>query len=519
MFFRRDNNAKVVSFSVLVLLVVVALSGMFMLFPMESVSASFSGSGSGTAGDPYEVTTWGQLQEMNDFLSSHFVLLNDLDSSTTGYSSYASSSANAGAGWNPIGLGEYFTGYFDGQNFTISDLVIDRAATDGIGLFGLVDKCVITNVGLVDAVVTGKNLVGSLIGYAHTNLPFSIISNCFSIDAVVTGAVVAGGLVGQMKYCTVNTSFSRGAVVSGTEYVGGLIGYVQEAYVNNSYSIGGTVTRLSGTSGRIGGFTGDNYQGKIFNSYSTNSVHYEGASNPTDKGFAGAVNTGGGYNMSGNFWDNQTSGQTTSVGIATGLNTVDMMDIATFQGAGWDIVLLENVNLASPNVWYIWDGEDYPRFWYEYNPPYGTYELGGLNTGSPDYFYWTGVAGQTVTSTDTMIVYSNTSGGTGDTCTGIFIRLFDTAYFSTGDFVISVINTSDGDWDFVTDTLTITSGYFLLSEDTWTNGVLLGWAHGTNPFPITDYDSSISVRITVSIPAAVTGTHVANDWSVMWRIT
>lgn len=44
---------------------------------------SFSGNGSGTEADPYQITTVEQLQEMNDELDAHYILMNDIDASDT----------------------------------------------------------------------------------------------------------------------------------------------------------------------------------------------------------------------------------------------------------------------------------------------------------------------------------------------------------------------------------------------------------------------------------------------------
>jgi len=40
--------------------------------------------------------------------------------------------------------------------------------------------------------------------------------------------------------------------------------------------------------------------------------------------------------MTGNFWNIETSGQSTSGGTATGLTNTEMRTLSTFTGAGWD---------------------------------------------------------------------------------------------------------------------------------------------------------------------------------------
>jgi hypothetical protein len=64
-------------------------------------------------------------------------------------------------------------------------------------------------------------------------------------------------------------------------------------------------------------------------------------------GFAGS----GSGTVNQCFWDNITSGQTTSFG-GSGKNTTDMMKRITFTDAGWDF----------NNIWTVIEGEDYPHF-------------------------------------------------------------------------------------------------------------------------------------------------------------
>ena len=78
---------------------VVALIGLFLI--EAPASASFSGSGSGMPANPYQITNATQLQEMQDDLSAHYVLMNDIDCSDT-------VNWNSGAGFEPVGHGSVF---------------------------------------------------------------------------------------------------------------------------------------------------------------------------------------------------------------------------------------------------------------------------------------------------------------------------------------------------------------------------------------------------------------------------
>jgi hypothetical protein len=70
-----------------------------------------------------------------------------------------------------------------------------------------------------------------------------------------------------------------------------------------------------------------------------------------------------GYNTAtvrNSFWDILTSGQTNSAG-GTGKTTAEMKSIATFTGAGWNMVAVANPSTCNPAyVWNIVDGQAYP---------------------------------------------------------------------------------------------------------------------------------------------------------------
>lgn len=305
---------------------------------------AFSGSGAGTEGDPYQITTWGQLQEMNDFLvqSVYFKLMNDLNSSTGDYDDYASSSANAGAGWLPIGAdyNHRFLGSFDGNNKTISDLYISRSGTDYIGLFGYCHgTCSLSDVGFENVDITGRTYTGALVG-----------------------AFVSSGNISQC--------YSKGTI-SGLAEVGGLIGANVNGAVSNCYSTASSTS----TDNVCGGFSGHN-GGTITNSYSTGSV------------VGGGVNIGGFLGSSTGtetncFWDTQTSGQATSGGSEIGKTTQEMKSHETFPE--WDILNVEETQYTYPYL--AWEDEASSSVWRIVSNSYivmrGTKGTRFLNTNWP----------------------------------------------------------------------------------------------------------------------------------------
>ncbi|MDA3886758.1 MAG: hypothetical protein PF638_14295 [Candidatus Delongbacteria bacterium] len=281
--------------------------------------------GSGTEANPYQIATLSQLDNVRNYLSACFLQIADIDATPT-------TTWNAGLGWLPLGDGTVqFTGKYNGQHYFIDGLFINRA-TSYNGLFGYTVGSEISNVELTNVDITGSTYSGGLIGYHNTS---SVLTDCKS-EGSVFGTLYVGGLVGFNRNSSIiNNSFCKGTV-EGTTYVGGLTGLnyaTSEIYDSYSYS---DVTRTSGTNAYIAGFTSYNYSSKIINSYSTGSVVYADATNPSNKGFVAYISTATGYEMTDNFWNVETSGQTSTSGTATGLTTNEMRTLATFTDATWD---------------------------------------------------------------------------------------------------------------------------------------------------------------------------------------
>jgi hypothetical protein len=221
-----------------------------------------------TANFRIEIWDWYDLNSIRNTLAGNYILMNDLDSSTPGYTELASPTANQGKGWQPIGTyANPFTGAFDGQGYEIRDLFINRPDDyyDYVGLVGYVggyvgQKGVVENIGAVNVTVTSDEFVGSLVG-----VNYGTVSNSYSTGSV-TGNYSAGGLVGY-NYGIVSNSYST-CSVSGNQSIGGLVGRnIYEGTVSNSYSTGSV-----GGSGAVGGLVGSNF-GTVSNSYSTSSVN------------------------------------------------------------------------------------------------------------------------------------------------------------------------------------------------------------------------------------------------------
>lgn len=323
---RRHHYTAVIGIFSIFLIIVALVAGMVGCFRLVGL---------------FEIHNWYDLDHIKNNLYGAYLLMNDLDSTTAGYTELASPTANGGQGWQPIGMKEAsFRGLFNGQGHEIRDLFINRPDQEGVGLFdelGITGR--IMSTGVVKANVTGFSLVGGLVGVNWGN-----VTGCYATGSVSgTGTSRVGGLVGENVF-TVNNCYST-ASVSGNEQVGGLVGRNRDI-VSNSYS----TSSVTGNS-YVGGLVGSN-KGNAIGSYATGNVS-------GNEQVGGLVGDSDGT-VSNSFWDTQTSGQTTSAG-GTGDNTTQMMNIATFSGAGWDITAVANLGAHNHScIWNIVTGVTYP---------------------------------------------------------------------------------------------------------------------------------------------------------------
>jgi hypothetical protein len=303
------------------------LTIIFVLFSLNLIfgQTAVAPAGAGTSGDPYRIATLENLywvSQNSSSWSSNFVQTSNIDAS-------ASSGWNSGKGWTPIGNSTTkFNGNYNGQGHTISGLYINNT-TNYSGLFGYTSGGTISNLGVLNVNITDGSGVGALVGTSS-----STISNCHSSGSI-TGVQYIGGLIGMNNY-PASRCYSS-CSVTGSSQCGGLIGRSMQA-VTNCYSTG-NVTRKSGsTFTDFGSFMG--YNGSAVNyCYSTGSVSVLSGTAFTSNGFIGS-SSGGTYTA--NFYDQETSGQTSGTG-ATAATTAQMKTSSTFSGAGWNITAIWNM--------------------------------------------------------------------------------------------------------------------------------------------------------------------------------
>ena len=228
-----------------------------------------------------EIEDWNDLADLSE--NGEYALVSDLNEDSDGYDDLASSSANNGDGWEQI---EEFTGTFDGQGYTISDLRMDRLGDDYKGLFGEIeDDATIRNLTIRNADMRGGRYFGVLVGYfdgeditiEDVNIDNSTIESDSeraglligdtgtNVSGVVENIHVAGkvdspearqtgGLAGRIRDERVEIlDSSANVTVIGDSEVGGLVGE-NDGVIERSYAIG----NVTGMDDNVGGLVGDN---------------------------------------------------------------------------------------------------------------------------------------------------------------------------------------------------------------------------------------------------------------------
>lgn len=192
-----------------------------------------------------------QLQAIDTNLGGNYALRNSIDATAT-------SSWNNNDGFKQIGteINKAFTGKFDGLDYNIFGLTINRSTENDVGLFGVVNGATINNVTLVGGSITGNYRVGGIVGNAIGEN--TVISNATN-SASVTGNSQVGGIVGIITGNSVNKSKVNNVINTGTingnagNDVGGLIGSLNNSQlIGNSYNLGAVTSSGHDVGGLVG---------------------------------------------------------------------------------------------------------------------------------------------------------------------------------------------------------------------------------------------------------------------------
>ena len=256
--------------------------------------------GNGTPEDPYRLTSADDLAKIQEailnfhnngnLVNSYTCFEQQNDISMANYNDQCGWEGN----WYQIGLSASypFTGYYDGNGYTIRDLkMLDKNAV-GASLFGFVNQAIISNLTIEKATITGYGALSAIVGAVTTkggSINKTFIKGCVvkkstiesRSDGVVTDGMAIGGIAGMVdpnvnlwidscsvEDCTINGAIAVGGILGGgTVYsmtqitnshnrntkvtasyncAGGIVGYADTLYVY-SCSNNGTIKGAAST--------------------------------------------------------------------------------------------------------------------------------------------------------------------------------------------------------------------------------------------------------------------------------
>ena len=274
-------------------LILLAAGLLVLLLLVAPVSAAFSGSGAGTSGDPYQITTTAQWNEMNDYCeltTVYFKLMNDLN----------------WAGGTPTQIGHYsggwhqFSGILNGNGKYIKNLVIpsnDWNNQRHVGLFfGTGASFYVYDLSVVNADATvGTNGAGlENIGIMASTVQGGKFEHVF-IDSTSSLTITLHNSDTKVgSFSADDTVYlidcgSNAVITSSTDtnaIVGGLTANGNMDNIDRCY-FGGTMTFPDGSSsikhGTIGGSSSGSPDACFYDSTKTTTAAQNGGTDGTSK--------------------------------------------------------------------------------------------------------------------------------------------------------------------------------------------------------------------------------------------
>ena len=221
----------------------------------ETLASAGGSGGSGSEGDPWQIATLCQLQDIRSAPAAHYRLTGDIEAGP-------SRNWRAEKGFAPIAD---FSGSLDGAGYQIFHLMVRSDALEDVGMFAQLRGGLLQQVVLVNAQLWGSTNVGALAGRNEGGR---------IVDSGATGSLfggqVAGGLVG-INAGTISGSAAQLTTEPGGLVAGGLVGRnLAVGSIDTSYA-GGSVSGAV----RAGGLVADN-RGSVTDSYTTAFVTGEG---------------------------------------------------------------------------------------------------------------------------------------------------------------------------------------------------------------------------------------------------
>ena len=191
------------------------------------------------------------LANVNNNLSGKYILMSDIDMT--------------GKNHTIIGQNSSFSGIFDGNFHTISNVKIE-SANQYVGIFGYVYRGTIKNltIGNIDVVGTmssDSQYIGGLIGRSISSTIEGVEVKGSNIKEIGAAYAYIGGLAGYVEAGNIKSSYADTNITggTGTSYIGGLVGrtysnganVIDQAYSKGNITIGTGLTYAGGLLGEV----------------------------------------------------------------------------------------------------------------------------------------------------------------------------------------------------------------------------------------------------------------------------
>lgn len=221
----------------------------------------------GTQENPYIIYKIEDLNRLaqnvnsgNTFLNTYIKLENNLDFNNT--NDYYN---NILSNFTIIGNSEVnaFRGIFDGNNNTISNIIINDSNTERTGLFAYINNAIIKNLtisGNYNISADGGSFVGGILGNSsiincHNNVNVTNLKEGLSVGGIV-------GILMPNSNATIDACTNNGNITNGNTS-GGLVGLVNSAIltVTNSSNTGTIISTVNSAYTGSGGLVGKDSSG------------------------------------------------------------------------------------------------------------------------------------------------------------------------------------------------------------------------------------------------------------------
>ena len=273
--------------------------------------------GTGTESDPYILATERDFKDVAIIgkTLAYYKIANDLDISTFTH-------------FYPLGTyNNYFSGYVDGNNKTISNMNLNGGRYGGF--IGYLNSGNIKNLTFDTSTIRGRygngSKTGLVIGYAGTTTIENVI---LTNIAEVSGSDYVGALIGQIgANSTINPIPNiSGIKVSGTDYVGGISGHIGNNTTLSNFPNQNNIT-ITGSGNYVGGIVGVLGSGITIEGFDMDNVKVSGAAN-----VGGVAGQQSGKILGMNLSSMTVSGSGYNIGGFAGLNLGAIQEV-TYRGS------------------------------------------------------------------------------------------------------------------------------------------------------------------------------------------